>query len=207
MLARTQAVVKIGTFRKLPTPALPGSGSRVSASSRSQPHGAPVFMSTFSIAALRQKSSPGGISARRGTYSGTSTLWREGAVMKGDPEQRAAAGEVHRGAWGHRAGGGAKALLSKSTVHKDGRAVQTVGRAVPAGADGAGRNRSRAPSARRRGHQEKIPQASLAESGGAQAPPLCHVIWWNCSSAAFSSRLTCAWLMPISRPPPSGSCL
>ena len=32
-----------------------------------------------------------------------------------------------------------------------------------------------------------------------QAPPLCHVIWWNCSSAAFSSRLTCAWLMPISR--------
>ena len=46
------------TLGKLPTPALPGSGSRVSASSRSQPHGAPVFMSAFSIAALRQKSSP-----------------------------------------------------------------------------------------------------------------------------------------------------
>ena len=122
--------------------------------------------------------------------------------MKGDPEQRALLlGEyiVEHGATVRAA---ARAFgCSKSTVHKDVSVrLRTVGpELVPAGADGAGPEQGRAPSAGRRGHPRKIPQASLAESGGVQAPPLCHVIWWNCSSAAFSSRLTCAWLMPISR--------
>lgn len=115
--------------------------------------------------------------------------------MKGDPEQRALLlGEyiVEHGATVRAA---ARAFgCSKSTVHKDVSVrLRTVGpelfRQV---ADGAGPEQGRAPSAGRRGHPGKIPQASLAKSGGVQTPPLCHVIWWNCSSAAFSSRLTCA---------------
>ena len=61
-----------------------------------------------------------GVKWGRGTYSGTSTLWREGAVMKGDPEQRALLlGEyiVEHGATVRAA---ARAFgCSKSTVHKD----------------------------------------------------------------------------------------
>ena len=105
--------------------------------------------------------------------------------MKGDPEQRALLlGEyiVEHGATVRAA---ARAFgCSKSTVHKDVSVrLRTVG-----------------PELFRQVQMVLARnKASLTESGGVQAPPLCHVIWWNCSSAAFSSRLTCAWLMPISR--------
>ena len=122
--------------------------------------------------------------------------------MKGDPEQRALLlGEyiVEHGATVRAA---ARAFgCSKSTVHKDVSVrLRTVGpelfRQVQMVLARNKAERHLRGGAATRG---KIPQASLTESGGVQAPPLCHVIWWNCSSAAFSSRLTCAWLMPISR--------
>ena len=121
--------------------------------------------------------------------------------MKGDPEQRALLlGEyiVEHGATVRAA---ARAFgCSKSTVHKDVSVrLRTVGPELFRQVQMVLARNKAEPSAGRRGHPGKIPQASLAKSGGVQAPPLCHVIWWNCSSAAFSSRLTCAWLMPISR--------
>lgn len=122
--------------------------------------------------------------------------------MKGDPEQRALLlGEyiVEHGATVRAA---ARAFgCSKSTVHKDVSVrLRTVGPELFRQVQMVlARNKAERHLPGRRGHPGKIPQASLTESGGVQTPPLCHVIWWNCSSAAFSSRLTCAWLMPISR--------
>ena len=54
-------VERTGRFRKLPTPALPGSGKGYSALCGSQPYGAPVFMSAHSIRAGRQKVKPADI--------------------------------------------------------------------------------------------------------------------------------------------------
>ena len=96
--------------------------------------------------------------------------------MKGDPEQRALLlGEyiVEHGATVRAA---ARAFgCSKSTVHKDVSVrLRTVG-------------------------PELFRQVQMVLARNKAERHLCHVIWWNCSSAAFSSRLTCAWLMPISR--------
>ena len=116
--------------------------------------------------------------------------------MKGDPEQRALLlGEyiVEHGATVRAA---ARAFgCSKSTVHKDVSVrLRTVGpelfRQVQMvlARNKAERHLRGGAATREKYHKPRV-----------QTPPLCHVIWWNCSSAAFSSRLTCAWLMPISR--------
>ena len=114
--------------------------------------------------------------------------------MKGDPEQRALLlGEyiVEHGATVRAA---ARAFgCSKSTVHKDVSVrLRTVGPELFRQVQMVLARNKAERHLRGNATAGKIPQASLAESGGVQAPPLCHVIWWNCSSAAFSSRLTCA---------------
>lgn len=114
--------------------------------------------------------------------------------MKGDPEQRALLlGEyiVEHGATVRAA---ARAFgCSKSTVHKDVSVrLRTVGPELFRQVQMVLARNKAERHLRAARPPGKIPQASLAESGGAEAPPLCHVIWWNCSSAAFSSRLTCA---------------
>ena len=107
--------------------------------------------------------------------------------MKGDPEQRALLlGEyiVEHGATVRAA---ARAFgCSKSTVHKDVSVrLRTVGPELFRQVQMVlARNKAERHRAGRRGTRKNT-TSLVSGSGGVQAPPLCHVIWWNCSSAAF----------------------
>ena len=113
--------------------------------------------------------------------------------MNVEPEQRAALLGEYIAEHSATVRAAARAFgCSKSTVHKD---VSTRLRAV----DAALFARVQAVLARNKAERHLRGGAATrrAVQGGLCRAPvyLCR----NCSSAAFSSRETCAWLMPISR--------
>ena len=119
--------------------------------------------------------------------------------MNVEPEQRAALLGEYIAEHSATVRAAARAFgCSKSTVHKDvstrlravdaalfARVQAVLARKRPSAICGAGRRPDASTKSRR------------AVQGGLCRSPvyLCR----NCSSAAFSSRETCAWLMPISR--------
>ena len=115
--------------------------------------------------------------------------------MNVEPEQRAALLGEYIAEHSATVRAAARAFgCSKSTVHKD---VSTRLRAV----DAALFARVQAVLARNKAERhlrggEATRRKYLVQGGLCRSPVyLCR----NCSSAAFSSRETCAWLMPISR--------
>ena len=114
-------VERTGRFRKLPTPALPGSGKGYSALCGSQPYGAPVFMSAHSIRAVGQKVKPADIIRPGSAYVIPLQSWNAGRRdMKADPEQRAVQLGEYIAAHNATVRAAAAAFgCSKSTVHKD----------------------------------------------------------------------------------------
>ena len=128
-------VERTGRFRKLPTPALPGSGKGYSALCGSQPYGAPVFMSAHSIRAVGQKVKPADIIRPGGAYVIPLQSWNAGRRdMKADPEQRAVQLGEYIAAHNATVRAAAAAFgCSKSTVHKDcaASARRCTGRCAP----------------------------------------------------------------------------
>ena len=131
-------VERTGQFRKLPTPALPGSGKGYSARCGSQPYGAPVFMSAHSIRAGGQKVKPADIIRPGGAYVIPLQSWNAGRRdMKADPEQRAVQLGEYIAAHNATVRAAAAAFgCSKSTVHKvpcgcAASALRCTGRCVP----------------------------------------------------------------------------
>lgn len=197
----------MGTFRKLPTPALPGSGSRVLRSARISAFGAPVFMSVSQYSRPTPKVKP-----RRAYcaplphifYQGV--LRRRGQGMKVEPEQRAAllgsTSQKTAQQCGPQRGRSGAANPPCTRMFRPG-----CGGWTPTYSSGC---RQCWPGTRPSGicGAERPPAGNTAKnkSGGAslyigciRVCRFCCYLLRNCSSAAFSSRLTCAWLMPISR--------
>ena len=161
-----------GPFRKLPTPALPGSGSRVLRSGADLSFSAPLFLCPApSIAASAQMSSPGGHIGGRWLIFFRETANRGGVTGSGAANQRCTRTYPPAcGPWMRPCLPGCRPCWPATR---------------PSAICGAGRRPGANTKSRR------------AVQGGLCRSPvyLCR----NCSSAAFSSRETCAWLMPISR--------
>ena len=174
-----------GPFRKLPTPALPGSGSRVLRSGADLSFSAPLFLCPApSIAASAQMSSPGGHIGGRWLifFSSGRRCWEstlQSTVPRcGQPPGRSGAANQRCtrtfppacGPWMLPCLPGCRPCWPATR---------------PSAICGAGRRPGANTKSRR------------AVQGGLCRSPvyLCR----NCSSAAFSSRETCAWLIPISR--------
>ena len=115
--------------------------------------------------------------------------------MKGDPEQRALLlGEyiVEHGATVRAA---ARAFgCSKSTVHKDVSVrLRTVGPELFRQVQMVlARNKAERHLRGGAATREKYHKPRYQKRRCSVYRRFCHVCWWNCSSAAFSRRLTCA---------------
>ena len=194
-------VERTGQFRKLPTPALPGSGKGYSALCGSQPYGTPVFMSAHSIRAEGQKVKPADIIRPGGAYVIPLQSWNAGRRdMKADPEQRA----VQLGEYiaAHNAGAASPPCTrmlpcgcAASALRCTGRCVPcwratrpsvTCGAVLPPGADTAAAKPQKDRCIVQRSFLSHFFMEGAAKSGCFYSPV------WNCCNAPFSSRLTCA---------------
>ena len=195
-----------GPFRKLPTPALPGSGSRVLRSGADLSFSAPLFLCPapqYSAPAPKCQAPAGILAAAGGAYviSGRAATQGRRDRMNVEPEQRAALLGEYIAEHSATVRAAARCVRVQQIDGAQGRMPCGCGPrmqpcAVRAGAVPcwpATRPSVICGAGRRPGANTKSRRA--VQGGLCRSPVyLCR----NCSSAAFSSRETCAWLMPIS---------